>query len=94
MFHNSQSNVQREMLEFMRQCAPLPLLSFVSLITDAKRVLLGIDGQGQNKNEVLNRLTMAKVRSGDNRRIGDTTPIQHSHDHVRSLSLIPPPGAR
>ncbi|KAL7416920.1 heterokaryon incompatibility protein Het-C-domain-containing protein [Mrakia frigida] len=44
-----------------------------------------IDGQGRDKQEVLNRLTAAKVRSGDNRRIGDTSTVTHSHDHATSV---------
>lgn len=40
-----------------------------------------IESQGHNQREVLSRLTKAKVRSGDNRRIGDTSSVSHSHDH-------------
>lgn len=40
-----------------------------------------IESQGSHKQEVLNRLTAAKVRSNDNRRIGDTSSVAHSHDH-------------
>ncbi|CDZ97898.1 Heterokaryon incompatibility Het-C [Phaffia rhodozyma] len=59
MFYDSRSQIQSEMMAYMKQW---------------------IDTQPK-KQEILNRLTKASVRSNNNRRIGDTSGSNNSHDH-------------